>query len=431
MDKKKIHFTYHLRKKQFIEHGIGILLDLKLFLAIYMIVGYGIYAVTKNTEFMLKDLAVLILILLLSYMIRNQIQNNIAVLGMQFCLLFSSNFWCYNQKEKIICILFVIAWSIYSLGIRIKENKERTFKNNELVAILIGIPLQALADYYQYESVKKLIFWLGFFMILLHFVIKYMIGFMNYFEQAGQVNVTVKQIKLKSHLVLTAYGVIGMGVMLLMSKIPLQGIWKSIKHRIYLLLKAFFHMLEGKAGDNCWSPTQTPFPTPTATGMVTVSKNGSFFDWTWIGTVLNFLYEIFKVVVTIVIIIYILKLIYTLFQSLNKKGKGIEEEKEFIHPGEKKVRNKKNRKKESLEKEKNGNNNKKVRKLFYQFMVGKGIKKYNNKQYMTSREMCHLYNEEELKVIEKTYQKARYSNETVQEQELEQLKQNMKETKGR
>lgn len=430
MEEKSIRLTYHLRKKQPIEHGIGIFLDLKYYFAVCMIVGYGIYALTGQVENMIKDALVLALAVVGSYILRNKIANNIILLTVQFCLILSSNIWCKHHYEKVICTLFLIGWSVYSLAVRLKENKERTFQNEGLFAILLGIPMEALADYYHYEPVKSLVFWLGFLMILTHFLIKYMIDFMKYFEQAGQVNITIRQIKLKSHLLLAGYGVIGMGIMLIMSRLPLQGVWNQVKHGIYLLLQKFFHMLEGESTPTRWDMPATPMPEVKAD--ITLMESDSIpIDLSWVRPLMDLLFEILSVVITVAVILYSLKLIYTIVKGLNKKEKGIEEEKEFIHLSERNDRIKKEIGMKTERTESTGNNRSKVRKLFKKLMIKQGIGKYNNWQYMTSHEMCHLNQKEELDLVERIYQKARYSKADISEEEVKKVKEQYEQMKKR
>lgn len=419
MGEKKIRLTYHLRKKQPIEHGIGIFADLKYFFAVYMIIGYGIYALTGHGKIMIKDAIILAFAVIFSYVLRNCIFNRIGLSALQFLIILSSNLWCQYHNEKVLCILFLIGWSIYSFAVRIRESKERTFQNEGLFAILLGIPMEVLADYYHYEPVKSLVFWLGFFMIITHFLIKYMIDFMKYFEQAGQVNVTVKQIKLKSHLLLAGYGVIGMGVMLMMSRLPLQGVWNKIKHGMYLLLQKFFHMLEGEPIQTRWDPSPTPMPSPK--GSIVMSAEASWsIDLEWLRPIYDYIFEVIRILVTIAVILYVFKLIYTIFRNLNKKEKGIEEEKEFIHLSE--IKKKKQYVPDRAKRENIRDNRMKVRKLFLQLMKKQGIEKYSNKNYMTAHEMCHLESSEELEQVEKIYQKARYSTENISAEEVNQIK---------
>ena len=428
MGGKKIRLTYHLRKKQPIEHGIGIFVDLKYFFAVYMIVGYGIYALTGHREVIIKDAFLLVVAVILSYIFRNYIMHSIGFIIMQLMLILSSNIWCRYRNEKVLCILFLAGWSIYSMLVRIKENNERTFQNEGLFAILLGVPMEVLADYYHYTPVKSLVFWLGFFLILTHFLIKYMIDFMKYFEQAGQANITIKENKLKSHLLLAGYGVIGMGVMLLLSRLPLQGIWNGIKHGIYLLLRKFFHMLEEEPVRTRWDPSPAPVPSPK--GSITMFEGGSWsIDLKWLRAFYDYIFEMIRVVVIVVIILCAFKLIYTIFQNMNKKEKGIEEEKEFIHLSEMKERTKEKRRLEKTKKENIKDNQMKVRKLFAQIMKKQGIEKYNRKNYMTSHEMCHAVSVDKPDIVETIYQKARYSNEDISGIEVDVIKAQYKQTK--
>lgn len=421
VEEKKVRLTYHLRKKKPIEHGIGIFADLKYFLAAYMVIGYGIYALTGHEDTMIRDAFVLAFAVVFSYILRNGISTNIILLVLQFCIIISSNVWCQYNNEKILCILFLAGWSIYSMAVRLKEKKERTFQNTGLAAILLGIPIDGLADYYHCEPVKGLVFRLGFLMILAHFLIKYMIDFMKYFEQAGQANITIKQIKLKSHLLLAGYGVIGMGVMLMMSRLPLQGAWNKVKHGIYLLLQMFFHLLEAKP-DIPYGEI-TPTPLPTSEGTIIISEEEAWsVSLDWLRPVYDCIFEMISVLAIVVLILCVFKLIYKLFWNLNKKEKGIEEEKEFIHLSEIKKKKKEQRTAKRIEKENIWDNRMKVRRLFRQIMKKYGIEKYNNKSYMTSHEMCHLDDTKELNKVEKIYQKARYSKGNISEKEVNELK---------
>lgn len=425
MEDKKVRLTYHLRKKQAIEYGIGIAVDLKYFLAVYMVIGYGIYALTGNKAVMYQEAFLLALMVVLSYFFRNYIKNQIGLIIMQLLLIAGSQFWCRYSNEKILCLLFLSGWSIYSLSVRIKEKEERTFRNEGLFAILLGIPMEVLADYYHYIPVKSLVFWLGFFMILLHFLIKYMIDFMKYFEQAGQANITIRQIKLKSHLLLAAYGVIGMGVMLMASRLPLQGIWNSARHGIYLLLKKFFHMLEGDPVQTRWDPTPTPIPTAGPKGdITTLADDSQFLDLEWLRKFYDYLFEMIRVAVIVGLILAAFRLVYAIFQKLSKKEKGIEEEKEFIHLSE--IKKKAEHKLDNTKKENIKGNRRKVRKLFVQLMKKSGMDKNSGKSHMTSHEMCDLSGIKEPDIVEKIYQKARYSKEKISDEDVTQIKETLK-----
>ena len=423
MEGKKVRLTYHLRKKTVMEHGIGIAVDLKYFLAVYMVIGYGIYALTASKEVMYQDAFVLAFMVVLSYFLRNYMRYQMGIIVMQLMLIASSQFWCRCSNEKILCLLFLTGWSIYSLSVRIKEKEERTFQNEGLFAILIGIPMEVLADYYHYTPVKSLVFRLGFFLILLHYLIKYMIDFMKYFEQAGQANITIRQIKLKSHLLLAAYGVIGMGVMFMAGRLPLQGIWNGIRHGIYLLLKKFFHMLEGDPVQTRWDPTPKPIRKPHG-DITTLADDSQFLNLEWLRKFYDYLFEIIRVAVIVGFILAAFRLIYVIFQKLNKKEKGIEEEKEFIHLSE--IKKKAEHKPDKTERETVKGNRRKVRKVFVQIMKKYGMDKNGRKEHMTSHEMCQFSGVQEPGIVEEIYQKARYSKEEISDADVNSIKEKLK-----
>lgn len=337
-----------------------------------------------------------------------------------------------TTAEKILFVLFGLAALFVVWKGKIKENQSFYVENYGLAWMVVMIPAWCYAKIRGLDYVMTVMVYVCILFCWFHFLNKYKANQLRYFYEntrtAGEM--AKGQVRNYGNWVIALFSALGAAVLVIGASISGGGIGEAISHGLFVFCRWLLHFLETDGVEEGIAETATPTPSVTPLYGTGQQQEQSHLLEQIMQMIEQVIWVIVKCLGVAAVVGLVAAVCYVVWKSFygkvevdtDKKDSTGQVQREKMHGI---VQKKRTERFFFLR-----NPNQKMRQMFYKEVKEYAKDKQQSKKEKTATELSRMVVEEEQKIMDRIlpfYQKARYSGQMLQKEELDRCKAYRKE----